>query len=227
MAGHTLLNTAAGLEGWAREDVSKSLSWLLSPACHLLPAAHHASILLVLAVVRAHPGVGALQQRPLLPGALHIIQEDAERAPFPELRLLGGPHGVGEAELAAHHGGGGQAPAIVAHRAPLAVDEHLQPAPAAPAPALPHQPHRAIAGALLLLLPALPLLLLPLLPRPGGSARPGSGSRRRWGPGVRDASPRGLGRGLQAGMWWWCFHNKLCWGTRQRTVSLSVSTQCL
>lgn len=225
-ARHTLLNTAAGLEGWARKGCSPSPSaaFLQSPVCHLLPAALHSSILLVRAVVRADIGMGALQQRPLLPGALHIVQQDAEGAALPELCLLGGPHGVGEAELAAHHGGGRQPPAIVAHRAPLAVDENLHPASGSAPPAPPHQPHRAIAGRPLP--PALPALLCPV-PVPRGSAaglcRPDPVPLGARGLGL--ASPRSLGRALQPRMWCWCFHNKFCWGEKSgnhKSVTLWV-----
>lgn len=69
----TLLNTDAGLEGWARRGCAPSPSAALSPVCHLLPAAHHTGVLLVGAVVRADVGVVTLQQCLLLPGALDIV----------------------------------------------------------------------------------------------------------------------------------------------------------
>lgn len=224
---------------------SLSLSCLLqlpSPVWHLLLAAHHTGILLVGAVVRTNLGVGALQQRLLLPRALDIIQEDTKRGPFPKFRLLAGPHHMGEAQLAAHHGSSRWAPAIVTHRAPLSVDVDLHPAPVPSTVTVVHQPHGTIAG---FLLPALSLPLpLPRLGDPG--ARCWGGDRhpavvhwehwdlvhsvQGWRVGrcrVWPASPWGLGRGLQPGTWRWCFHNEFCWGITQEIISVTFGRYCL
>lgn len=116
----------------------------LSLVCHLLPAAHHTSVLLVGAVMCADISMGALQQCLLLPGALDIIQENAKGGPFPKFCLLAGPHHVGEAQLAAHHSSCERAPAIVTHCAPLTIDVNLHPALATATALLLHQPHSTV-----------------------------------------------------------------------------------
>ena len=96
----------------------------------VLAAAHDAGVLLVIAVVGTQAGVRALQQVAFTACAAHVVQQDGQRVTLAELGTLGGPHGVREAQLAAHDGSALGVPGVIAHGAPASAREHLH-APAA------------------------------------------------------------------------------------------------
>lgn len=112
----------------------------------VLVAALDASVLVVLAIVRAHASVRALQQVALAARAAHIVQQDRQRAALAKLRALGGSHRVRKAQLATHHGGRLGVPGVVAHRAPASAYEHFYAAAAGAQACRPYKTHRTVLG---------------------------------------------------------------------------------
>lgn len=80
---------------------------------------------------------GTVRQTGLVAAALDVLQPDLS-APGAEHRAVQGRFRQAASHLQAHHVGLAQVPAVVAHRPPLVVAEHLHPAGAPVVPV--HQP---------------------------------------------------------------------------------------
>lgn len=93
----------------------------------LRTSAGDAHILVVVTVVDAPAQTVALAQLRLIAPAVHIVQQDEPRA-LSEVRAAAHGHSHPAVQLLAHHVGVHHIPVVIAHCAPVAVVEHLNPA---------------------------------------------------------------------------------------------------